>query len=109
MRKSLRVCGRNCAIAKRNAHTKPNIRHIAKVLAELPPECVVKVDRFISDLAEKERIHEAFVEETLAAEKEPVLRFETAEDAFNAIMNETRNAIPKVVYEKSSKTYRCES
>ncbi|MBF0554595.1 MAG: hypothetical protein HQK96_08590 [Nitrospirae bacterium] len=45
----------------------------------------------------KERRYKAFVEETLAAERKTVTVFETAEDAFNAIMNETRGAIPKSV------------
>ncbi|QWR78105.1 hypothetical protein [Candidatus Magnetomonas plexicatena] len=66
----------------------PDVERISEMLAALSVERIKEASDFIAFLAEKERKHQAFVEETLANEKEPAIRFKTAEEAFNAIFDE---------------------
>lgn len=72
-----------------DAVTNPDIKLITGMLPELSPLHIKEAADFISFLAEKERRHKAFVEETLAAEMEPALTFNSAQEAFDAIFSET--------------------
>ncbi len=70
------------------AVTNPDIKRINELLAELSPERVKEAADYIAYLAEKERKHKAFVEETLDIIANPdYLTFDTVEEAMEAIRN----------------------
>ncbi|MBF0457612.1 MAG: hypothetical protein HQK99_06935 [Nitrospirae bacterium] len=70
------------------AVTNPDIERINEILHKLSPERVKEIADFTAFLAEKERKHKAFVEETLAAEQRgEYLIFHTAEEFMDAILN----------------------
>ncbi|MBF0320515.1 MAG: hypothetical protein HQL01_12005, partial [Nitrospirae bacterium] len=69
------------------AVTNPDIKRINELLAELSPERVREVADFAAYLAERERRHKKFVEETLAAEQEEGYTFDSVEEAMEFIRN----------------------
>lgn len=64
------------------------IDNIKEMLSELSPERLQEAYDFVAYLREKERKHRSFVERVLKAEQEPPIRFETVEQAMNAIRDE---------------------
>ncbi|MBF0516387.1 MAG: hypothetical protein HQK97_04585 [Nitrospirae bacterium] len=68
--------------------TNPDIERIVGMLSELSPDRVKEIADFTAYLAQRQRNHKAFVEETLAAKLEPVLTFNSAQEAFDAIFSE---------------------
>ncbi|QWR77175.1 hypothetical protein [Candidatus Magnetomonas plexicatena] len=65
----------------------PDIEHIIEVLPELPPERVKEAADFIDYLADRERKHKTFVEETLAAAANPEkVTFENSKALIKAAM-----------------------
>ncbi|MBF0458259.1 MAG: hypothetical protein HQK99_10230 [Nitrospirae bacterium] len=70
--------------------TNYDIEHIIDTLPELSPERVREVAAFVDFLAERQRKHKVFVDETLAAIAEPdAIVCNTAEEVMEAIMNWT--------------------
>ncbi|MBF0537234.1 MAG: hypothetical protein HQL03_03170 [Nitrospirae bacterium] len=67
---------------------------IKEAVAQLSPESILVLQDFVAFLVEKERKYNAFVQRVLDAEKEPVICFESAEEAFNAIFNDAESTIP---------------
>ena len=66
----------------------PDVERIHEMLTGLSVERIREASDFIAFLAEKERRHKAFVDETLAAEQRgEYYTFETAEEAMDAIRN----------------------
>ncbi|QWR78106.1 hypothetical protein [Candidatus Magnetomonas plexicatena] len=66
----------------------PDVERIHEMLAALSVERIKEASDFIAFLAEKERKHQAFVEETLAAEAEPdYVICNSAEELMEAIFN----------------------
>ncbi|MBF0463920.1 MAG: hypothetical protein HQK88_01990 [Nitrospirae bacterium] len=66
----------------------PDIERIIGMLPELSPERVKEIADFTAYLAERERKHKVFIEETLAAEERgEYYTFNTAEEAMEAIIN----------------------
>ncbi|KWT85468.1 hypothetical protein ASN18_1720 [Candidatus Magnetominusculus xianensis] len=65
-----------------------DIERINEMLKELSPETIASIVAFIAYQADRERRHKIFVEETLAAEQEPMLTFNSAQEAFDAIFSE---------------------
>ncbi|QWR78103.1 hypothetical protein [Candidatus Magnetomonas plexicatena] len=66
----------------------PDVERIHEMLAALSVERIKEASDFIAFLVEKERKHQAFVEETLAAEQRgEYYTFETVEEAMDAIRN----------------------
>ncbi len=74
--------------ATKTAVTNPDVEHIMEILLALSPELIKEAASFIDYLADRERRHKIFVEETLAAEQEPMLTFNSAQEAFDAIFSE---------------------
>lgn len=64
------------------------INNIEKMLKRLPDDKIIEARDFIAFLLERQKKHEAFVAETLQAEQEPTVRFDSIDDAINGIMNE---------------------
>ncbi|MBF0520853.1 MAG: hypothetical protein HQK92_14170 [Nitrospirae bacterium] len=66
----------------------PEIERIKEMLPGLSSERIREVSDFIAFLAEKERKHQAFVEETLAAEADPdYVVCNSAKELMEAILN----------------------
>ncbi|MBF0564996.1 MAG: hypothetical protein HQK89_07130 [Nitrospirae bacterium] len=66
----------------------PDIERIIEMFPELSPERVKEIADFTAYLAERQRKHKLFVEETLAAEQRgEYYTFNTAEEAMEAIIN----------------------
>ncbi|KWT82661.1 hypothetical protein [Candidatus Magnetominusculus xianensis] len=71
-----------------SAVKNPDIAHIIEILPVLSPERIKEAASFIDYLADRERRHTIFVEETLAAEQRgEYYEFDTIEDAMEAIRN----------------------
>lgn len=62
-----------------------DIEHIIEILPVLSPGRIKEAASFIDYLADRERRHQAFVEETLAAEQEEGYTFDTVEEAMEFI------------------------
>jgi hypothetical protein len=74
--------------APKAAVTNPDIERINEILPGLSPERVKEIAEFTAFLAEKERKHKIFVEETLAADEDgEYYEFDTAEEAMEGIRN----------------------
>ncbi|MBF0344555.1 MAG: hypothetical protein HQL06_10145 [Nitrospirae bacterium] len=69
------------------AVTNPDVEHIIEILPALSPERIKEAASFIDYLADRERRHKIFVEETLAAEQEEGYTFDTVEEAMEFIRN----------------------
>ncbi len=65
------------------------IDSLKEILGQLSDEKIQEVYDFAAFLAEKERKRRAFVEEVLKAEREIPIRFESAEEALQAIIDES--------------------
>ncbi|MBF0456829.1 MAG: hypothetical protein HQK99_02930 [Nitrospirae bacterium] len=65
----------------------PDIEHIIEILPVLSPERIKEAASYIDYLADRERRHRAFVEETLEAEQEEGYTFDTVEEAMEFIRN----------------------
>ncbi|MBF0464494.1 MAG: hypothetical protein HQK88_09415 [Nitrospirae bacterium] len=66
----------------------PDVERIQEMLSGLSRERIKEVSDFIAFLAEKERKHQAFVEETLAAEADPdYVVCNSAKELMEAILN----------------------
>ncbi|MBF0593326.1 MAG: hypothetical protein HQL02_14695 [Nitrospirae bacterium] len=66
---------------------------IKEAVSQLSPDSILVLQDFVAFLIEKERRYNALIQRVLDAEKEPVLCFESAEEAFNAIFDDTENTI----------------
>lgn len=64
------------------------IDYIQEILSLLPETAIHELRTFADYLADRERRRKALVEQVLKAEKEPAIHFESAEDAFQSILNE---------------------
>ncbi|MBF0459099.1 MAG: hypothetical protein HQK99_14510 [Nitrospirae bacterium] len=77
--------------ATETAVTNPDVEHIMEILPALSPERIKEASSFIDYLADRERRHKIFVEETLAAEQRiqrgECLTFNTAEELMDAIVS----------------------
>ncbi|MBF0607631.1 MAG: hypothetical protein SFH39_15080 [Candidatus Magnetobacterium sp. LHC-1] len=62
--------------------------YIKAAAVQLSPESILVLQDFVAFLVEKERKYNAFVQRVLEAEKEPLICFESAEEAFNAIFDD---------------------
>ncbi|MBF0337404.1 MAG: hypothetical protein HQL05_06185 [Nitrospirae bacterium] len=62
--------------------------YIKAATVQLSPESILVLQDFVAFLVEKERKHDAFVQRVLEAEKEPLICFDSAEEAFNAIFDD---------------------
>lgn len=69
--------------------TANQIDNIKEMLNTLSEDTLKEVRDFIAFLIEKERKKKAFVERVLKAEQEPPIRFESADEAFQAIIDES--------------------
>ncbi|MCG6552838.1 MAG: hypothetical protein L7F77_10955 [Candidatus Magnetominusculus sp. LBB02] len=70
------------------AVANPDIEHIIEMLSALSPERIKEAASFIDYLADRERRHKIFVEETHAAEQRgECYEFDTIDDAMEAIRN----------------------
>ena len=67
------------------------IDSLKDILIQLSDEKIQEVYDFAAFLAEREAKRKAFIEETLKAEKEPTIRYESVEDAVKAIFDEVEN------------------
>jgi transcription elongation factor len=65
------------------------ISNIEDMLKRLPDDKLFEARDFIAFLLEKQKKHEAFAVETLQAEQEPTIKFDSIDDAIDAILNET--------------------
>lgn len=65
------------------------INNIEDMLKRLTDDKLIEARDFIAFLLEKQRKHEAFVAETLHAEQEPTVKFDSVDDAINSILNES--------------------
>lgn len=63
------------------------INNIEDMLKRLPDDKITEARDFIAFLLEKQKKHEAFVAETLQAEQEPTIKFDSVDDAINGILN----------------------
>jgi hypothetical protein len=64
------------------------ISEINERLKGLSEETLIEINHYVYYMKEKERKHEAFVEETLKIEAESdTITFDTAEEAMNTIRN----------------------
>ncbi|MCG6553671.1 MAG: hypothetical protein L7F77_15205 [Candidatus Magnetominusculus sp. LBB02] len=74
-----------------SAVKNPDVEHIIEILPVLSPERIKEAASFIDYLADRERRHKIFVEETLAAEERiqrgECLTFNNAEELVDAIVN----------------------
>ncbi len=68
--------------------TANKIDSLKEILFRLSEEKVQEVYDFASFLAEKEAKRKAFIKETLEAEKEPTITYESVNDAVKAIFDE---------------------
>ncbi|KJR40116.1 hypothetical protein MCHI_003988 [Candidatus Magnetoovum chiemensis] len=64
---------------------------IKEAIKELSTPLIDSLYEYVTFLTEKEKKHKAFVERVLAAEKEPTIKFQSAKDAFKAILDEVEN------------------
>lgn len=64
------------------------INNIEDMLKRLTDDKLIEARDFIAFLLEKQKKHEAFVAETLQAEQEPTVKFDSIDDAINSILNE---------------------
>lgn len=69
--------------------TTTQIEDIKEMLGRLSANRLQEVHDFIAFLIEKERKHKAFVKQVLEAERESPIRFESAEEALQAIIDES--------------------
>ena len=67
------------------------IANIDNLLSQLPEKRLQEVLDIVGYFLEKEKKHKAFVERVLKAEQEPAIRFETVEDAVEAVFDETED------------------
>jgi hypothetical protein len=70
--------------------TTKQIEDIKEMIGRLSANRLQEVHDFIAFLLEKERKHKAFVEQVLKAEQETPIRFESAEEALQAIIDESK-------------------
>ncbi len=64
---------------------------IKEALKELSPPLIDSLHEYVIFLLEKEKKHRAFVERVLDAKKEPTIQFQSAQEAFQAILDEVEN------------------
>lgn len=67
------------------------IANIENLLSQLPEKRLQEVLDIVGYFLEKEKKHKAFVERVLKTEQEHAIRFETVEDAVEAVFDETED------------------